>query len=900
MKKSILGLVIFSMLNVATARTDKIPPGFEAIVLGQQEYVDVFLAGRHLGKFYATVNLDSVKFEQPQKIIAAMALGDNKTYAINIEKKLNQPLARHGELACSANNVSTGCGYISTDDVALIYNDEQNAVDLFLNKAWYPDDTTRSLYLTPNTDDNVANAFIHQQDLNVAIQDDFKSAYLQGTGALGVTENSYIGAYWNLNSNESDGESQTDADVNELYYRYDFLSRFYVQGGRMDSRSLFNLDGGNFTFSFLPLDKFDGFRTGSTLSYLNRDRASQGTPVSVLLSRSSRVDAYRENQLLGSFYLSGGNQMLDTSSFPSGSYTLQLKIYESNQLARTDVVPFTKTGDLTDGHIQWFMQAGRLSDDDHTSINDDDSDSHATSAQAGLRIPVTARSDVMLGVASVDNNVSAEINTHITPSFGAFGDTDLQNGFYRTDRGGSGNMQQLNWHADNLPSLSFYRKDTRGGECSGDNDANNAALDCFESISAGISQNIYSWNLSLNWNRTRNHADYHTRWDNDDSFTDNYFSQTDANSTSDNVQLSATRSFTLSNWIINTNLGVFTRDDSNCDGDDRGGYLMLTFNEAPRQDASARSHSTTFGADYRNSNNASEQTSWNMSRTWYDDNINHKEVGVSLSGINTDTLDSGVNGRIDSLYGNMSANLSDSYDRNDRDHTTAFTGSYSSTLAVSRHGVQIGRSGNGDPSAAVLVSVRNIAEDTSEPLSVDANANGSKASLTGNESVLFPYSGYEMGYVEVNDSSRKHQRGTTNVITGSGKQNLMLLPGKLRYREVSASFNYNYMGRLLLPESMKHLPVIGLNSTMLLMAENGGFTLEMQGDSRDLFILAEQSFLKCPLNIVKKRASIRYAGEVVCSVISYEQLPPQVQVQAQLKQSLRKQALETAQRENVQ
>ncbi|MDM7565236.1 TcfC E-set like domain-containing protein, partial [Klebsiella oxytoca] len=81
-----------------------------------------------------------------------------------------------------------------------------------------------------------------------------------------------------------------------------------------------------------------------------------------LLSRSSRVDAYRDNQLLGSFYLNGGNQKLDTSSFPSGSYTLQLKIYESNQLARTEVVPFTKTGDMTDGHIQWFIQAGKLAE----------------------------------------------------------------------------------------------------------------------------------------------------------------------------------------------------------------------------------------------------------------------------------------------------------------------------------------------------------------------------------------------------------------------------------------------------------------------------------------------------------------------------------------------------------
>ncbi|EAN4330543.1 fimbrial protein [Salmonella enterica] len=896
MKKSILGLLIFSILNVANARTDAIPAGFEAIVLGQQEYVDVYFAGRNLGKFYATVNLDTVKFEQPQKIITAMALGDDKERTQTIAAKLSQPLERHGEQACSVINNSTGCGYLSTQDVALIYNDEQNAVTLFLNKEWYPDSAQSSLYLKASQDENIVNAFIHQQDINVAIQDDFKTAYLQGTGALGITDNSYVGGYWSLNSSESDGETETEADVNELYYRYDLLSRFYVQGGRMDSRSLFNLDGGNFNFSFLPLDAFDGVRTGSTLSYLNREQAGQGTPVNVLLSRSSRVDAYRDNQLLGSFYMNGGNQSLDTSSFPSGSYTLQLKIYESNQLARTEVVPFTKTGSVTDGHAQWFIQAGKLADDAGSSING--SDDGATSAQAGLRIPVTAQSELMLGVASVDNDFSGEINGHVTPALGAFGDMDLQTGFFYNDQDGRGNMQQVNWRIKNMPSLSFYRKDISGGQCSGDNDADDYNLNCLESISAGLSQNIFNWSLSLNWNRTRNHADYRTRWDNDENFSDNYFSQTNANSTSDSVQFSASRSFSLTSWVLNTNIGVFTRNDSGSTGNDNGAYLMFTFSETPRQDNNARSRSTTIGTDYRTSKNSRDQTSWNLSRTWYDDNVNHKEAGISLGGINTDTLDSGVNGRIDGLYGNLSAYLSDSYDTQDHEHSTAFTGSYSSTLAVSRHGVQIGRAGNGDPSAAVLVAVKKM--DDADELSVDASTNGSKASLTGDESVLFPYIGYEMGYVDVNDSARKHQTGTTNLITGSGKQSLMLLPGKLRYREVSATFNYNYIGRLLLPEALKQYPVIGLNSAMLLMADDGGFTLEMQSSAGDLYVLAGQTFLKCPLKVLKKRASIRFAGDIQCSVVVYDNLPSPVQVQAQLKQSQRKQALETAQREVTQ
>lgn len=897
MKKSIPGLLLFSILNVANARTDTTPPGFESIVLGQQEYIDVYLAGKNLGKFYATVNLDSVKFEQPDKLITAMELGENRQRIRTISAKLNQPLARHGELACSAINNSIGCGYLTTNDVALIYNDEKNAVTLFLNKEWYPDANKNAFYMEPDRGSDTVNALIHQQDINVAVQDDFKSAYLQGTGAIGITDKSYVGAFWSFNSNESDGETDTSANVDELYYRYDLFNRFYIQGGRMDSRGLFNLDGGNFSFTFLPLDTFDGIRAGSTLSYLNRDQANLGTPVNVLLSHSSRVDVYRDNQLLGSFYLNGGNQSLDTSSFPSGSYTLQLKIYESNQLARTEVVPFTKTGSLTDGHIQWFIQAGKRVNNTSSSVNNTDND--ATSAQAGLRIPVTAQSEITFGAASVDNHFSGEINSRIIPTIGALGDLNLQNGFLYNDQGGHGNMQQLDWRLEHWPTLSFYRKDTSGGQCSGDNDAEDDDLNCFESISAGLSQNILGWNTALNWNRIRNHGNSHTTWNNDEDFEHNYFNQADANSTTDSWQLSVARSFSMTNWIVSSNVGVFTRNDSSS-GNDNGAYLMFTFSETPRQDNNARSRSTTISTDYRTNKNSKDQTSWNLSRTWYDDNVNHKEAGFSLGGINTDTLDSSINGRIDSLYGNLSAYLTDSYDTQDHEHSTAFTGSYSSTLAISRHGIQIGRAGNGDPSAAVLVSVKKVEDDTADELSVDASTSGSKASLTGNESVLFPYTSYEMGYVEVHDSARKHQTGTTDLIAGAGKKNLMLLPGKLNYREVSATFNYNYIGRLLLPEALKRFPIIGLNSTMLLIAEDGGFTLEMQGATHDLYLLAGQTYLKCPLKVVKKRASIRYAGNIQCSVLSYARLPSPIQVQAQLKHALRKQALETAQREHVQ
>ncbi|MGT5892082.1 TcfC E-set like domain-containing protein, partial [Escherichia coli] len=293
-------------------------------------------------------------------------------------------------------------------------------------------------------------------------------------------------------------------------------------------------------------------------------------------------------------------------------------------------------------------------------------------------------------------------------------------------------------------------------------------------------------------------------------------------------------------------------------------------------------------------------TSWQLSHTFYNDSFSHKELGVTVGGLNTDTINSAVNGRWDGQYGNVYATVSDSYDRKNHDHLSAFTGTYSSTLAVSRYGVNLGASGTDDLLGAVLVDVKGFSEqdEDSQDLQLEARVAGSRTLQLGqSDSVLFPYPGFQSGFVEVNDSSQGNQQGTTNIINGAGNRELMLLPGKLRYREVSASFNYNYIGRLLLPAAVKKFPIVGLNSAMLLVAEDGGFTLEINGSEKELYLLSGQQFLKCPLSVVKKRASIRYSGDVTCSVVTYSQLPESIQVQAQLKQPKLRGNVQTAQRE---
>ncbi len=158
--------MIPASLSPAKATLTKIPAGFEVIAQGQQEYIEVYFAGKSLGKYYAMVNLDTVTFLDSTSLYSKLELdADDQKISRIVKEKLSQPLARHGELACGFVRTDSGCGFLNTDTVEIIFNDEESSATLFLNPQWSSAFDAKSLYLNP--DKNTVNAFIHQQDINV-------------------------------------------------------------------------------------------------------------------------------------------------------------------------------------------------------------------------------------------------------------------------------------------------------------------------------------------------------------------------------------------------------------------------------------------------------------------------------------------------------------------------------------------------------------------------------------------------------------------------------------------------------------------------------------------------------------------------------------------------------------
>lgn len=280
--------------------------GFEDLAKTQRLWTEVNLYGESLGLFETDITLETVSFVAPETVVAAIKRRFNDAPALvaTVSAALAVPLARNGNLACSSNGSAAGCDYIDTDRAAIIYDENNARISLFLDKKFLPKAIAENQWYQPTQD--TENALIHQQNINFVADRDYQSATVQGNGALALTQDGYVNLDWTWLGQRSRRQQQQEITVNNAWFRQDILRQYYVQLGEMDTRDLFSNAGGNINLSQLPLGKIRGLRTGSTRAWINPVQQSKGTPVTVLLSHDARIDARQGNQLLASFYLNAG------------------------------------------------------------------------------------------------------------------------------------------------------------------------------------------------------------------------------------------------------------------------------------------------------------------------------------------------------------------------------------------------------------------------------------------------------------------------------------------------------------------------------------------------------------------------------------------------------------------
>ncbi|MGH8089085.1 MAG: TcfC E-set like domain-containing protein, partial [Stenotrophomonas sp.] len=378
-----------------------------------------------------------------------------------------------------------------------IFDEGEGALLLFPAPRWLPraERDTTGLH-APS--EHAENALLHQQNLALSGNGREYAFNANGSAALGIQRAGHLGGSWNYARNAWPGQRpRARFEFDDLYYRHDLARRHYLQVGRMDRRNLASTQGGQFGLGLLPLERFDGVRMGTTQAYVDADADAGAAPLTVLLARQARVDAFDGERLLQTFYLPAGVSDLDTRQFPGGSYAVTLRIYEDGRLVRTETLPFARGQDWGEPGLQWFVQGGR------ERSHADDVGTGGGGVQAGVRVPLARQSGMSLGVSQVADGRYAELRTG-TRHRVAGHDLQAELGALLGSEGSRGSQQQLS--VRNAASWNLYRQRLRGRHCRSGVRMGDDRLGCADVLSASLSVPLAGGSLYLGHTRRRSLA----------------------------------------------------------------------------------------------------------------------------------------------------------------------------------------------------------------------------------------------------------------------------------------------------------------------------------------------------------------------------------------------------------
>lgn len=850
-------LLLLLSLN-ETYASYKIPEGFAELAKEQTLWLGVSVEGDDLGSFKGEVYLGHLKFLEPRELIEAIAnkYGISSYQAQLIRERVHSELAISENLSCATNFVSSDCETTKNDGVSVFYDSRKSTVFIVFPGSNSKSSTVQTYY---TAEPDSTNALIHQQTLNFSRSDNSASYSLNSTETIGLNGSGYLYSDWNYNLRKHRDTSISSLNLNNLFVRNDFAKKNYMQVGVMDSSGIYSNSNGNFYINQLPLMRIQGLRIGSTQSWVNQERVSLGSPVSVLLTNDSRVDVFKGSQLLGSYNLKSGFQTLDTRAFPRGNYQLRMEIFENNILVRTENTHFIGGEDFANTNTQWFTQLGK-------TFESSWSDREILVAHAGVRTPLSNTLSITnsLVFSSIHKLIESGFNwnANLEDTF-IGGKLSFSSSLLNGNRSLHGNTQQLGYY--NGLSLNFYRQSMSTPEC----ELLGYFSGCYTNLNASLSVPVNEWNASIDFTESssKNTTRYHS---NDLHFND--FERSSQNLTSNSgvfgfssksksLQLSISRMFNLSGGVnMLSSFSIFNRKSSYDQFNENGGVLSFNFTMSNINET--RNNLFTFNSRFQRSNVSGDYTDYSSSYTHSFDKESNDQVGINLSGLNTQSLNASLFNRFENVYGAGSFTLNKFRDNKNGFSNSNLNGTYSSSVVVDKNGISLGRWGGAGPSSAIIIDV-----DSSDYKSIGGYAyldTGGKVKLGEKKKSIMVTPGYQQSELRFSDYSPANESVSTDFKSGTESRKLFMLPGKVYSRKISIETYYIWFGVFMDKNNQTLDDIKILNSNNQSNYGNGAFMWESKKLLTSVKILTKGVIKNCKIEKSESRLSINNVGKLLC------------------------------------
>ncbi|MEX2468207.1 MAG: TcfC E-set like domain-containing protein [Pseudohongiellaceae bacterium] len=360
----------------AGAAEDWVPPGFETLNEPQTTAVDVYYGGYFLTSTLARFDHDELSFIDPQALILRLTDLKDPDEAAAL---MSRPLALNADQLCHS-EFQLDCGTLQPEDVNIIFDRGNLRAWLFI---------AQDLLRTRQAKEN---KYLPRSSAALSLFSDsalfFNQAGEQDTH-YNVANNTQIALAENrlqIRSNLTDEEGLI---VDTLALSREFQGRRLAAG-------LFRGDVNN--ARFMSSEQFVGASFRTSLETRTDLSQFQGNTIELFLETRSRVEIYQDGRLYSTEYYDVGNQELETSTLPPGSYEIEIRITDAAGNTRSERRFFSKNSHLppVDQDL-FFVQAGRLVDERHRNSN---LEADATFLRAGYskRLTATLGADVGLSL----------------------------------------------------------------------------------------------------------------------------------------------------------------------------------------------------------------------------------------------------------------------------------------------------------------------------------------------------------------------------------------------------------------------------------------------------------------------------------------------------------------------
>jgi hypothetical protein len=313
------------------------PPANFAELDGPRDVmVDVYFGGRNLGAVRATTLPGTVRFQDPAEVARLLAPFAD---APQVKQALQAALPSNAGKACSQ-MLGSNCGSLRPGVVGVIFDEDHFRVDIFLSDDLLGKPLTTDVYLSPTSQNFAAIGTLGAAMSGTTANDPLFN--MQGRAVLSVGSS-------RLKSNVS-YSSDFGVVVDDLLVEHEAQDRRYVGG-------LFWTPG----TSLVGRRRILGVGSATQYDTQADRRQLEGTPLPVFVQQRSLVEILIDGRLVSSRVVEAGNELLDTSGLPEGSYPVVLRIREPGGGTREEHRFFVKDERLAPpGHIRFQAFAGLI------------------------------------------------------------------------------------------------------------------------------------------------------------------------------------------------------------------------------------------------------------------------------------------------------------------------------------------------------------------------------------------------------------------------------------------------------------------------------------------------------------------------------------------------------------